>query len=140
MNFNFSVAMIFGACCALSTSAASEIVYRCGTVYSQKPCADGVSIEVQDARTLEQKSEADASTRKQSATANAMEASRLKVEAQQRADNAKFAAALARQTKPKPKDKRKSKSTARAKTEKPPATATSTHSKNTRKRAASDKS
>jgi hypothetical protein len=67
-------------------------VYRCGNSYSQKPCADAVVVDVQDARTAEQKIKADATIRRDTATGNAMEKERLAQEARQRAAQAKLTA------------------------------------------------
>jgi hypothetical protein len=97
------IAAFLIAVCAISAGATEQNVYRCGSTYSQKPCADSVVVDVQDARTSEQKAESDASIKRDSAAANAMEKSRLKEEAQQRADNAKFAAALTKKSPAKPK-------------------------------------
>ena len=98
-----SVATVLIALCAIPTCAIGQNVYRCGNAYSQKPCADGVVVDVQDARTAEQKAESDALIKRDSAAANAMEKARLKEEAQQRADNAKLAAAAAKKASAKPK-------------------------------------
>ena len=98
-----SIAAIFIASCALSTGASGEEVYRCGNAYSQKPCTDAVLVDVQDARTREQKAQADAATQREAAAANAMEKARLKEEAQQRAANAKLAAADKKKQAAKPK-------------------------------------
>jgi len=61
-------------------------------------------VDVQDSRTPAQKAESDALIKRDSAAANAMEKARLKDEAQQRADNAKLAAA-AKKASAKPKHK-----------------------------------
>ncbi len=62
-------------------------------------------MDVQDSRTPAQKAESDALIKRDSAAANAMEKTRLKEEAQQRADNAKLAAAAAKNATVKPKSK-----------------------------------
>lgn len=98
-----SIAIFLIAIYAVSTGATAQNTYRCGNAYSQKPCADGVVVDVQDTRTPEQKAESDALIKRDAAAANAMEKTRLKEEAQQRADNAKFASGLARQASTKPK-------------------------------------
>lgn len=75
-------ATLFIAVCAVTTGAMSQKVYRCGSSYSQIPCADGgVPIETQDVRTQAQKSQADALTRSDAATAKSMEKERLQQEA-----------------------------------------------------------
>ena len=97
------IATFLIAVSAISTGVAGQNVYRCGNAYSQKPCADGVALNVQDTRTPEQKAESDALIKRDSEAANAMEKARMKEEAQQRADNAKLAAAAAKNTPAKPK-------------------------------------
>ncbi len=92
------IAAFFLAASAVPAGVAAQNVYRCGNAYNQKPCADGVAVDVQDKRTPEQKAESDALIKRDSAAANAMENSRLKEEAQQRADNARLAAAMANKT------------------------------------------
>jgi hypothetical protein len=60
-------------------------------------------VDVQDDRTPAQKAEADALTRREAATANAMEKARLKEEARQAAANAKSAAAQSKLPSTKPR-------------------------------------
>jgi alpha-D-ribose 1-methylphosphonate 5-triphosphate diphosphatase PhnM len=91
-------AAFFIACCALSTGAQSQKVYRCGDTYSQKPCADAVVVDVSDPRSQTQKARADAETRRELAAANAMEKARLKEEAQMRSDRAKRTPSQAKKT------------------------------------------
>jgi hypothetical protein len=98
------IATFFIAIGAISTGVAGQNVFRCGNAYSQKPCADGVTVDVQDTRTPEQKAESDALIKRDSEAANSMEKARLKEEAQQRADNAKLAAAAAKNATAKPKN------------------------------------
>ncbi len=69
------------AVCVASTGAMAQNVYRCGNTYSQKPCADGVQVDVQDSRTAAQKTESQAAVRREASTADAMEKARLKEEA-----------------------------------------------------------
>ncbi len=105
MKLNTQVAIFYVALCALSTGTTAQNVYKCGNAYSQKPCADGVVVDVQDSRSAAQKAESDALIKRDSAAANAMEKTRLKEEAQQRADNAKLAAAAAKKVPVKSMDK-----------------------------------
>lgn len=98
-------AIFYIALCALSTGATGQNVYKCGNAYSQKPCTDAVLVDVQDSRTPVQKAESDALIKRDAAAANAMEKTRLKEEAQQRADNAKLAAAAAKKVPVKSMDK-----------------------------------
>jgi hypothetical protein len=95
MKLRRSIAAFLLAVSAVPAGVAAQNVYRCGNAYSQKPCSDGVAVDVQDKRTPEQKAESDALIKRDSAAANAMEKTRLKEEAQQRANNARLAAAMA---------------------------------------------
>lgn len=88
-----TLAAVFLAICTVSTGAAAQQVYRCGNTYSQKPCTDGVQVDVQDARTPAQKAESEAAVRREASTANAMEKARLQEETQLRAANANAKAA-----------------------------------------------
>ncbi len=81
MKSSILFAIIFIAACALSTGAAAQKVYRCGSAYSQTPCPDAVVVEVEDTRSKAQKSESDMRVRHEAATANAMEKARLQEEA-----------------------------------------------------------
>lgn len=78
---------------AITTRANPQNVYRCGSTYSQTPCPDGVPVDVQDARTAQQKAETDAATRRNANAADAMERARLQEEAQQKRALAKAARA-----------------------------------------------
>ncbi|QTN29995.1 hypothetical protein HZ993_09405 [Rhodoferax sp. AJA081-3] len=103
MNRSLSIAIIVIAIYSISTGASGQNgVYRCGNSYSQKPCTDAVVVDVQDARTAEQKIQADATIRRDTATANAIEKERLAQEARQRAAQAKLTAAEKKQSAPKP--------------------------------------
>ena len=83
-------ATLFIAAYAISTGAMSQKVYRCGSTYSQIPCADGgVAMEAQDTRTKAQKSQADAVIRSDAVTAKSMEKERLRQEAQVQPDTSK---------------------------------------------------
>ncbi|MCF8167746.1 MAG: hypothetical protein K9K38_16880 [Rhodoferax sp.] len=66
---------------ATATTAPAQTVYRCGSTYSQTPCDQGVSLEVQDPRSALQKSQADAAIKKEKTIADAMENDRLQQEA-----------------------------------------------------------
>jgi hypothetical protein len=77
----FPFAIFFIAAHAVSTGAMAQKVYKCGATYSQIPCEGAVTVEAQDVRTLNQKSQAEAVTARDTATANAMEKARLKEEA-----------------------------------------------------------
>ena len=72
-------------CLATSPAIGADPVFRCGPasspVYSQKPCADGKAVQVDDARTPQQKAESQAAARMQAKTADRMEKDRLAQEA-----------------------------------------------------------
>ena len=72
-------------CLAASPAIGADTVYRCGPasspVYSQKPCADGKAVLVDDARSPQQKAESQAAARMQAKTADRMEKDRLAQEA-----------------------------------------------------------
>jgi hypothetical protein len=61
--------------------AQAESVYRCGDSYSQKPCPGGKLVEVEDARSASQRSEAAQASQRDARTGEAMEKARLKEEA-----------------------------------------------------------
>lgn len=63
-----------------STAANAQQVYKCGASYSQTPCPDGVVIDATDARTKEQKKQADLATERDERMAAAMEKARLQQE------------------------------------------------------------
>lgn len=96
MKLRTALAITLIAIYAVSARAGTENVYRCGSSYSQTPCPDATRVDVQDARTPEQKAQADAATRRDANTANAMEKVRLKEEARMQAEQAKAAAAAAK--------------------------------------------
>ncbi len=68
------------AASAVSMTAAAQKTYKCGNSYSQLPCPDGVVIDTADPRTPEQKSQADAATRRDALAGEALEKSRLEQE------------------------------------------------------------
>ena len=87
MRKSLAFATLFIAACAISTGAWSQKVYKCGSSYSQIPCADAVTVDTGDARSKSQKVEADKQTRQDAKAADAMEKARLKEEAQALAQN-----------------------------------------------------
>ncbi|HNW00670.1 MAG TPA: hypothetical protein PKH04_01245 [Burkholderiaceae bacterium] len=85
--FRFAIFLI--ATCAILTEAEAQKVYKCGNVYSQIPCTDGVGLDAKDNRTSAQKAQADATTARTAAVASQMEKERL---AQEKRDLAAQAA------------------------------------------------
>lgn len=75
------LATVLIAVCALSTGAWGQNVYRCGNTYSQIPCNGAVGMEVHDARTSQQKAQANKIIARDVVSANAQEMARLKEEA-----------------------------------------------------------
>lgn len=55
-------------------------VYRCGTLYSDAPCAGAVAIDVDDRRTPQQKAQTDAATRQAITLARQMQQERQEME------------------------------------------------------------
>ncbi|MEO7546840.1 MAG: hypothetical protein ABIT82_00310 [Ramlibacter sp.] len=82
MQKKLAVATIFIALSAHTASATAQNIHKCGNAYSQQPCAGGTTLETGEARTGAQKSQADATTRRDAAAADAMEKARLKAQAQ----------------------------------------------------------
>lgn len=80
-------AILFMACCALSTLATAQITYKCGDSYSQTPCPGAVVIDTADNRTAEQKLQADSATGRDARIAAAMQKTRLEQEKRDLAAN-----------------------------------------------------
>jgi hypothetical protein len=77
---------------AFAASASAQNVYRCGNnSYGQAPCPGGTPVATDDPRTAQQKSQADAATRSDARTADALEKARLQREAQAAAQAAQAA-------------------------------------------------
>jgi hypothetical protein len=55
-----SALVLTGAACC--TPVSSQTVYRCGTVYSQQPCPDAITLDASDTRLASQKAQTDAAT------------------------------------------------------------------------------
>lgn len=105
MKNSYILATISIAIYLVSTGANGQnAVYRCGNSYSQKPCPDATVVDVQDARTQEQKVQSDAAIRRDTATANSIQKTRLAEEAEQRAAQTKLAAAQSKNASPPPKE------------------------------------
>ena len=79
------LSLAMASCLISSFAIGADPVFRCGPasspVYSQKPCADGKAVQVDDARTPQQKAESQAAARMQAKTADRMEKDRLAQEA-----------------------------------------------------------
>jgi hypothetical protein len=69
------VLVLTGAACC--TSSLSQTIYRCGTVYSQQPCPDAITLDASDTRTPAQKAQTDAATAGAAKMAAQMEKERL---------------------------------------------------------------
>ena len=71
------LASLFIVITAVPTATAAENIYKCGTSYSQTPCADGKVLIIEDTRDAEQKKVVDANTRRDAKLANDMKKERL---------------------------------------------------------------
>ncbi len=72
--------MIAGS--ALSTGATGQNVYKCGSSYSQTPCADGQVLKLDDTRTPAQQQQTEAAVRADQKLASQLEQQRLAQERQ----------------------------------------------------------
>jgi hypothetical protein len=84
-----SFAFIFIAACACHAWAAPGNVYKCGSSYSQSPCAGAKLVDVDDARDPQQKKHKDEITARDAELARDMEKDRLAQEKALRAAEAK---------------------------------------------------
>ncbi len=96
---------------AVSDRIHADEIYRCGTAYSQTPCAEGKRIEAADPRTDEQRSQAQLLATKTAAWGQALEQHRLATEAAYRPTlagslNASAKQAVAESPRSGPKSKR----------------------------------
>ena len=78
-------ASFFIATASACMLAGAQNVYKCGSSYSQTPCAAGTVVDVSDPRTAAQKAQTDAATLRDARVADALERSRLSQEARDRA-------------------------------------------------------
>lgn len=74
-------AFVSAVLCVAGVAASAQTVYRCGNSYSERPCPNGVALDVADPRTPAQRAEAAAAAARDTQTANALEKSRLAEEA-----------------------------------------------------------
>ncbi len=82
MKITHTFATLLIAVYAVSTGAWGQKVYRCGPSYSQTPCPGAVTVEADDARSPQQKAQADRAIARDVAAANTLDKARLKEEAQ----------------------------------------------------------
>jgi len=77
--------LLAGACITWAETAAqgSAAAWRCGNTYSDQPCHGGQALDLDDARSAQQKRDADQATRDVRAEATRMERERLRLEATQ---------------------------------------------------------
>ena len=98
------------ACAILVTGASTmgatqaQIIYRCGTNYSDTPCAQAVAVPTADPRTPAQKAQTDEATARSASLAGQLEKARRADEAaaQERAQAQALSAAQAAKAAPKP--------------------------------------
>ena len=72
---------ILAALLLAAGGAQAEQVWRCGSTYSQQPCAGGTPVQVEDARSAAQSQQAGKQAQRDAKTAQEMEKSRLALEA-----------------------------------------------------------
>jgi hypothetical protein len=84
--------MFLMASFALTTGAAGQQVYKCGSSYSQEPCPGASVIDVTDQRTSEQKMQTDMASRRDATNAASLEKTRLQQEKIDRAARKPLAA------------------------------------------------
>lgn len=77
MNHFFRSILLAATVGLLASSVGAQTAYKCGNAYSQTPCPDGKAVATDDARTEEQKRQADASTARNQAAAKALETDRI---------------------------------------------------------------
>lgn len=70
-------AIIVIAFSAVCTGAGAETIYKCGTSYSQQPCAAAAALNLADERTPAQKAQADEATRRDRQLADSLRKERL---------------------------------------------------------------
>lgn len=70
-------ASLFIVITTLSTASGAENIYKCGTSYSQTPCADGKVLTIKGTGDAQQKKVVDANTRRDAKLAKDMEKARL---------------------------------------------------------------
>jgi G3E family GTPase len=76
-----SIAAVFITLATVTTAAIGQKIYRCGSEYSQIPCADAVVVQADDPRSSAQKVQSDAMIQRNAAAARSMEKARLAEEA-----------------------------------------------------------
>jgi hypothetical protein len=76
-----NLVLFSAAALSLCQGASAQQVYRCGSSYSQTPCADGVAVLTDDARTEAQRVAASKALASDKALAKDLETSRHKEEA-----------------------------------------------------------
>ena len=80
MNHFRMIAIISVAVFAVSTGTFGQTIYKCGSSYSQIPCADAVTIQADDARSLADKAGADKAVKRDMKVTAELEKKRLKEE------------------------------------------------------------
>ena len=77
-----AVAIIFIAACAHSISATAQNVYKCGGIYSDRPCAGATVLQSEDVRSKAQAAQSREVVARDRKAAVALEEKRLAAEAQ----------------------------------------------------------
>jgi hypothetical protein len=71
---------VMTAAMALPSPSGAATAWRCGNAYADKPCPDGKALDIDDARSVQDRRAADEATRRVAARADAMERDRLRAE------------------------------------------------------------
>ncbi len=83
------LAAVLWAGTVLGPFAIGQTIYKCGNVYGQSPCPDGVVVDANDSRTPAQKAQADAATALAARSADKLERERVSLEKPQAGKPAK---------------------------------------------------
>ena len=137
------LAAVLWAGTVLGPFAIGQTIYKCGNVYGQSPCPDGVVVDANDTRTPAQKAQADAATAQAARSADKLERERVSLEKPQagkpakkpsKAGQPRAMAKMARLPRPARKRKKRSRSTSprrwhpiRKKKRRPPGKRTTNH-------------
>lgn len=73
-------ALVFIVGSACFSGLRAQTVYKCGNTYSQVPCPDARTVQIDDKREPEQKQQADAAIRRDTKLAKSLEKERLALE------------------------------------------------------------
>lgn len=81
LHFRRGACAIFVASACLTGAATAQTIYRCGTTYSDTPCAQAIAVPTADPRTPAQKAQTDEATTRSANLAGQLEKARRADEA-----------------------------------------------------------